>query len=142
MTLPASRTALREGRSGRPRILLVEDDAAVRRSLQMLLEGEGYDVRAFATAAALLADAGALGADCLVSDYRIGEQDGISLLRTLRQGGWPGPAILMSAFATPAMRDRATHEGFAQVFDKPFRPHLLVDLVTSLISRAAQNPQG
>lgn len=125
--LPAASSTSLLAISGRPQVLLVEDDPSVRRSLQLLLEGEGYRVRAFATAAALLADSSLSGSVCLITDYRLGEQDGISLLRNLRQTGWSGPAILMTAFASPAMKERATREGFTQMFDKPFRPHLLVE---------------
>jgi FixJ family two-component response regulator len=135
MTLPVTIAAPRPAPPTRPQVLLVEDDAAVRRSLQMLLEGEGYGVRAFATSAALLADANVAAAACLITDYRLGDQDGISLLRTLRTAGWPGPALLMTAYPSPAMIQRATREGFAELFEKPFKPHLLVEAVGRALAR-------
>ena len=119
----------------RPQVLLIEDDPAVRRSLQLLLEGEGYGVRAFASAAAVQADADVMRAACLVTDYRLGDEDGLSLLRGLRRMGWCGPAILMTAFATPALAEQARSEGFTQLFAKPFRPHLLVEAVGRAVGR-------
>lgn len=119
----------RSSQAGRPQVLLVEDDAAVRRSLQLLLEGQGYGVRAFASAAALLADETADARACLIADYRLGEQDGISLLRALRGAGWPGPAILMTAFRSPEIAASAREAGFAQLFEKPLKPHLLVEAI-------------
>jgi len=129
MTAAAIRSESRHAPSDRPQILLVEDDAGVRRSLQLLLEGEGYGVRAFGTSSALLADFRAADADCLVTDYRLDDRDGISLLHALRAAGWSGPAMLMTAFGSPAMAERARREGFAQLFDKPFKPHLLVEAI-------------
>ncbi|HQR88626.1 MAG TPA: response regulator, partial [Caulobacter sp.] len=65
---------------GRARLLLVEDDPGVRRSLQLLLHGRGFEVRAYASGLALLADPTALDAVCLVSDYRMPEIDGLLIL--------------------------------------------------------------
>jgi len=134
MMLPAAQSDFRSASSRRPQVLLVEDDARVRRSLQLLLEGEGFCVRAFAGAAALLADESATDAACLVTDYRLGEQDGISLLRAMRRVGWSGPAILMTAFMTSGVAARATREGFAQLFEKPFSPHLLIEALGRILA--------
>src|SRR3546814_5720005 len=54
----------------RPRLLLLEDDAGVRRSLQLLFRARGFDVRAYAAGAALLADPAACDACCFIADYR------------------------------------------------------------------------
>lgn len=118
-----------DGQPARPQVLLIEDDPGVRRSLQMLLEGEGYGVRAFASAAAVQADKDLMTAACLVTDYMLGDQDGLSLLRNLRRSGWAGPAILMTACSSPTLAQQADAEGFMHFFAKPFRPHLLVEAV-------------
>lgn len=130
MTLPATVSLPSATEApARPQILLVEDDPAVRRSLQLLLEGQGYGVRAFATAAALLADRKTQPHACLITDYRLNDQDGISMLRALRQAGWPGPAILMTAYRSPDVVAAAREAGFSQLFDKPLKPHLLIDAI-------------
>lgn len=139
MITAALRSESRPARPDRPQILLVEDDAGVRRSLQLLLEGEGYDVRAFATGTALLADARAADAACLVTDYRLEDRDGISLLQALRAAGWSGPAMLITAFGSTAMAERARDEGFTRLFDKPFKPHLLVEAIDRAL-RAGGRP--
>ena len=54
--------------SAPPRILLVEDDDAVRRSLQLLLVAQGYDVRAYRSGKGLAEDPEALKAACLLAD--------------------------------------------------------------------------
>ena len=69
-------------------LLLIEDDAKVRRSLHLLLQSEGYEVRSFAGVRALLAEAGARAAPYLVTDYRLSDGDKeLNVDLTLQQAG-------------------------------------------------------
>ncbi|PZU64837.1 response regulator [Sphingobium sp.] len=120
----------------RPVITLVEDDPGVRRSVQLLLQAKGYDVRSYASSNALLADPIALGAACLVTDYLMPEIDGIGVLQGLRNSGWKGPAVLVSAYHSARMVELATRQGFASVIEKPLREHCLVDTVSRLIAES------
>lgn len=115
------------------RILIVEDDPGVRRSLLLLLTGRGFDAAAFPTAAQGLANAAMHPPACLVADYRLEETDGIALLQAMRANGWMGPAILISAHSSPELANQATTAGFAVIFDKPLREHALVDAVGRLV---------
>lgn len=119
----------------RPRLLLVEDDAGVRRSLQLLLQAKGFDVRAYATGAALLADPSVDGASLFVADYSMDDLDGIEVLSRLRTRGWAGPAVLITAYPSPTLDARARAKGFDVVLEKPFRDHVLVETVTKLSER-------
>lgn len=116
----------------RPRLLLVEDDAGVRRSLQLLLRARGFDVRAYSAGAALLADPLADSAGCFVADYSMDDLDGLEVLSRLRSRGWTGPAVLITAFPTADLRERALASGFDEVLEKPFREHALGDTVVRL----------
>ncbi|PBN42927.1 response regulator [Sphingobium sp. D43FB] len=116
----------------RPLLLLVEDDAGVRRSLQLLFRARGFDVRAYAMGNALLADPLARDACCFVADYRLEEIDGIEVLSRLRDSGWSGPAVLITAFPSADLSARALAHGFSQVLEKPFREHALGDAVARL----------
>jgi FixJ family two-component response regulator len=116
----------------RPRLLLVEDDAGVRRSLQLLFRGRGFDVQAYATGAALLADPLVADEGCFVADYRLDETDGIEVLAHLRARGWRGSAVLITAYPTAEIRERALRSGFDAVLEKPFREHVLGDTVARL----------
>jgi FixJ family two-component response regulator len=114
--------------------MLVEDDPAVRRSLQMLLQSQGFDVRAHARGATLLADPACRGASCLVADYRLGVgEDGVSLLQDLRRRGWSAPAILITGHGSGDLTARALAAGFHSVIDKPLQPGALAALVARLI---------
>lgn len=116
----------------RARILLVEDDPAVRRSIQLLLQAKGFDVRAYAAGATLLADQSNADAICFIADYRLNELDGIAVLTRLRERGWTGPAILITAFPDAGLAYRAREAGFNVVYEKPLRQHALVDAVMRL----------
>jgi len=119
----------------RPRILLVEDDPGVRRSLQLLLQARGYDVRAHAIGATLLADPAVETAVCLIADYRLTGLDGVEVLQALRARGWLGPAILITAFGSPSLTARAAAAGYASVVEKPMRDKILVATLTRLVAR-------
>ncbi|CAN5444169.1 hypothetical protein BH10PSE3_BH10PSE3_20050 [soil metagenome] len=119
---------------GRARLLLVEDDPGVRRSLQLLLHGRGFEVRAYASGLALLADPTALGAACLVADYRMPEIDGLSILRRLRELGWQGQALLISAFPSARLVDQALAAGYSRVIEKPLVEAALVDAVQRVVA--------
>ena len=113
-----------------PRLLLVEDDDAVRRGLQLLLTGQGYKVQAFSRTALALADSTAITASHMVIDYALPEADGIEALRFLQSHGWKGCAVLVTAFYSRQLRDKALAAGFAEVLPKPFRDTELLDALS------------
>lgn len=127
-------------RAGNPKILLAEDDPGVRRALQMLLLGGGYDVRSYASSLALLADKSARDALCLVTDYRMPGLDGLALLRALREAGWTGKAVLITAFHTPELVQQAITEGFDMVFDKPLQNRAVMDALARLAPSPPKSP--
>lgn len=121
---------------GRPRILLVEDDPAVRRSLQLLLRFEGYDVRAYASGEGLSSDPEALRSRCVVADLVMPAQDGVEMLRELRASGWVGPAILISGHLEGELESRARDGGFDAVVAKPIREAELSRAIARLLGEA------
>lgn len=120
----------------RRRVLLVEDDAAVRRSLQLLLMGQGYDVRAYPSAAGLAQDPEALRADCLVADLMIPDGNAVTLLSDLRSSGWKGPAVLISGHLTNEWAERALANGYAAAFAKPIGDAVLTKCLARLMAGA------
>jgi FixJ family two-component response regulator len=123
----------------RPKIIIVEDDHPVRRSTQLLLQAQGYSVKAFSTGVALLADDASLDASCLISDYLLEEMDGIGLLLALRERGWMAPAILITGLWTPQLVEEAKAAGFSEVLQKPLKPRALIRIVARLISDRSAN---
>lgn len=119
--------------SDRRRVLLVEDDAAVRRSLQLLLSGHGYDVRAYPSGAGLARDPEALRADCLIADLVIPDGNAVTLITHLREAGWRGPAILISGHLTNEWTERALAQGYAAAFAKPIGDSVLINCLERLL---------
>ncbi len=117
----------------RTRVLLVEDDSAVRRSLQLLLSAQGYDVRAYASGAGLAADPEALRADCMVADLLIPQGDAVTLLRDLRGAGWKGRAVLISGKLDDSWTSRALDGGYDAVFAKPLKDSALTNCIAGLV---------
>lgn len=117
----------------RKRVLLVEDDASARRAIQLLLQSHGYDVRAYSSPAGLAEMPEALTASCLVADLMLGDSDGISLLRELREAGWPGRALLISGHLTTDWIDCGIAQGFDAVLAKPVPERELVAAVDRLV---------
>jgi FixJ family two-component response regulator len=123
------------GSPWRPLVLVVEDDDAIRRSLQLLLRSRGFDVRAYAAPAFALADRENRTAMCLISDLVLPGLDGIMLLTDLRAEGWQGAAILISGYLDAGRMDQAASAGFDAVLEKPVRDSRLVSTLTDLIDR-------
>ena len=111
----------------RPLVFILEDDDGVRRSLQLLLRAEGFSIKAYAGVHFLLADPDVFSASCLIADYRLPEVDGIAVLDMLRKRGWAGPALLMTAYGSAEVIDRARKAGFVEVLEKPFMDHSLLN---------------
>jgi FixJ family two-component response regulator len=107
--------------SARPILLLVEDDDGVRRGLQLLLSGQGFEVHAFASARTALADTALQSARYFVADYALADSNGVELITALRARGWPGKAVLITAFSSADLRAAALAAGYAAMLDKPFR---------------------
>lgn len=116
----------------RPTILLVEDEPAVRRSVQLVLQGSGFAVRSYASGAALLADPNAASAAGVVADYRLTDSNGLAVLRALRAADFTGWAILITAFPSRELAAQARAEGYAHILIKPLADRVLRDAVADL----------
>jgi FixJ family two-component response regulator len=121
----------------RQRVLLVEDDAAVRRALQLLLQSHGYDVRAYRSGSGLSADPEAMRAAYLVADLRIPNGDAIGLLGELRGAGWSGAGLLISGHLTDDIASRALAGGYSAALPKPIAESVLVNCLAGLVGSDA-----
>lgn len=108
----------------RPRVVLAEDDPAMRRLLGDALLADGYEVIELANGDALFefldACAGRREAPALiVSDVRMPGRSGIQVLRAIRTWGWSVPVILITAFGDEHTRRSVKLAGGACLFSKP-----------------------
>jgi signal transduction histidine kinase/ActR/RegA family two-component response regulator len=115
------------------RVLVVEDDADARELVKMTLEDAGACVDAVATAGAARLEMAADPPDILISDIRMPEEDGYSLIRSLRDAGIATPAIAMTAYARQQDADDAHAAGFQIHLAKPVDANRLVEAVARLL---------
>lgn len=113
--------------SNPPLIAIVDDDDAVREALFDLLQVEGLAACRFESGAAFLADAAAGGFDCVITDVRMGEIDGIELQQRLRARGWSVPVIFITSSVEDTTRTQALSDGAAAWFTKPVADEELLD---------------
>jgi signal transduction histidine kinase len=115
------------------RVLLVEDDDDAREMVRLTLERAGASVEAVASARAARHHLADDPPDVLISDIRMPEEDGYSLIRWLRDAGISTPAIALTAYARQEDADQARAAGFQVHLPKPVDAGSLVDAVTSVL---------
>ncbi len=111
------------------RILLVEDDRALREALADTLALGGYDYLEAADGEAALTLLQRENVAMVVSDVNMPGMDGHALLRTLRERFPQLPVLLMTAYGTVQNAVVAMRDGAVDYLVKPFEPQALLDLV-------------
>ncbi len=92
-------------------VSLVDGDPGVRHDRQLMLRAERYEVRSYATCAALLADPRSRDYPCIILDLDRDRVDGMDLLRAMRASGWRGKALLLQGVEPDdtLLRDASRH---------------------------------
>jgi FixJ family two-component response regulator len=110
----------------KPKICLLEDDAAVLDSVRLMLERNGFSVRAFHSPNDLLLGGDLDSYDCLVLDIRTPGMTGMELLELLRARAYSKPAILISASGETQLEGRMRKAGVSSHLLKPIAPNILL----------------
>jgi two-component system nitrogen regulation response regulator NtrX len=101
------------------RILIVDDEENIGRSLRMILEREGYGVNVCRSVAEFQAHPDSQRADIYLVDMKLPDGNGIDVLRATRQNGAVAPAIMISGHGTIADAVEATRAGAFDFLEKP-----------------------
>ena len=119
----------RTNESFRGAILVVDDEAAIRDSLRMILEYEGYRVDEAVGGPQALARVAERPPDAILLDIKMPEMDGLELLKALHERGYDMPVLMISGHADVATAVEATRRGAFDFFEKPLqRERVLVSL--------------
>ena len=115
------------------RILVVDDEENIGRSLRMILEREGYQVNAVRSAAEMRAFPERARMDLYLLDVRLPDASGIDLLRELQAAEITAPVVMISGHATIADAVEATRAGAFDFLEKPLgRDRVLVAIKNAL----------
>jgi len=115
------------------RILIVDDEENIGRSLRLILEREGYQVILCRSAAEFRGHPDVHHADAFLFDVRLPDGNGIDLLRSLRQADNPAPAVMISGHGTIADAVEATRAGAFDFLEKPLsRDRVLLAIKNAL----------
>ena len=110
-------------------VAVVDDDDAVRDSLQFLLEIAGYAVASYSSGAQFLQDAPIGELVCLVVDQHMPDQTGLQLVARLRAQGVSLPVVLITGSPSADLVRLAGELNVARVMEKPLDDDLLLDFI-------------
>jgi two-component system, OmpR family, response regulator MprA len=125
--------------SGRPRVLVVEDDTDIAGVLRRSLDKEGYDVRVAGDGEAALDQAGVFSPDAVVLDLGLPKLDGVEVCRRLRTDG-DVPILILTARDALAARVEGLDAGADDYLVKPFEREELLARMRALLRR--RPPRG
>ncbi len=126
------------------RLLVVDDEEAIRESLSAALTAEGLEVAAAATAEGALAQIDAFQPDVVLSDIRMPGLDGVELLRILHERAPTIDVVLMTAYQDMPTVIAAMRAGAVEFLTKPLDLDELLRLIETIFAdrRARRRPAG
>lgn len=124
-------------------IAVVDDDATIRELLADQLARQGFRVSAVASGRALRATLAQTPVDLIVLDVMMPGEDGLTVLKSLRQGAHSAtPILLLTALGEDVDRIIGLEMGADDYVPKPFTPRELVARIRAVLRRARMLPPG
>src|SRR3984885_13599600 len=120
---------------GTPTVFIIDDDAAVRVSIQDLLESCGLRSESFETAEQFLRSKRTDGPSCLVLDVRLPGVNGLDFQHQLIDAGIRIPVIFITGHGDIPMTVKAMKSGAVEFLTKPFRDQELLDAIHQALDR-------
>ncbi|MEX2139312.1 MAG: response regulator [Pirellulales bacterium] len=122
-------------------VLVVDDDADARQSLEFLIRSVGLNIRSYASAADFLASPDVESAGCLVLDLRMPGMSGLELQERLNEMNVGIPIILLTAYAEVPIAVKAMKAGAIDVIQKPYSQQVLLDRIQQALAKDRGNRQ-
>jgi FixJ family two-component response regulator len=116
-------------------VFVVDDDAAMRRSLENLMRSVGLRTEAFASAQEFLRRRRPEGPACLVLDVRLPGPSGLDLQKRMTETGLEIPIVFITGHGDVPMSVRAMKAGAVEFLTKPFRDQDLLDAIHLALER-------
>jgi len=125
--------------TGEQTVHIVDDDAAVRRSLERLLDAAGFRAVSYETAHAFLAVAASLSSGCVLLDIRMRGMDGLTLQSRLAELNNNLPVIVITGQGDVQTAVRAMKAGAVDFIEKPYDDEVLVKAIELALSMPRQS---
>lgn len=122
--------------SNKAKVYVIDDDEAMRDSLNFLLDSSGFDVTLFETAQSFLDMLPGLEFGCVVSDVRMPGIDGIELLKRLKADRSRFPILIMTGHGDVPLAVEAMKLGAVDFLEKPFEDDRLIGMIEAAIRQA------
>ena len=120
-------------------VYVVDDDEAVRDSLQWMLEGKDYRVRCFDSAESFLSRYDPREVACLIADIRMGGMTGLELQSKLIENNSPLPLAFITGHGDVPMAVDTMKKGAMDFIQKPFNDGQLLPLVERMLEQARES---
>ena len=121
---------------------VVDDDAAVRRSLERLLDAAGFRAVSYETPMAFLASAPGLSSGCVLLDVRMPGMDGLTLQARLAKLDNHLPVVVMTGQGDVQTAVRAMKAGAVDFIEKPYDDEVLVKAIELALSLPRQSDRN
>ena len=118
------------------KVYVIDDDPAMRDSLDFLLGAAGFSVRLFDSAQRFLDELASLEAGCVLTDVRMPGIDGMELLRRLNAGARKLPVIVMTGHGDIPLAVEAMKLGALDFLEKPFEDDRLIGMIETALTQS------
>lgn len=140
LILPKLHTfVIRDERTMKKSILIVEDDLTFSTMLSTWLRKKGYEVETAGTNAAARKLLNHRSFDLILSDYRLPDEDGVVLLSWIKERGWSTPFIMMTNYADIQTAVQTMKDGAADYLSKPIQPDILLQKIKDAMCEGERN---
>src|SRR6185369_2970848 len=120
----------------RGRVYVIDDDAAMRDSLDFLLGSADFQITLFESAQHFLDAVSSLDFGCVVSDVRMPGIDGIELLKRLKASHSAFPVVIMTGHGDVPLAVEAMKLGAIDFLEKPFEDDRLIGMIDAALKQA------
>jgi two-component system, LuxR family, response regulator FixJ len=126
----------------RGKVYVIDDDEAMRDSLDFLLGSADFHVTLFESAQDFLNTLPTIGFGCVLSDVRMPGIDGIELLKHLKASGSLFPVVIMTGHGDVPLAVETMKLGAMDFLEKPFEDDRLIGMIEAALRRAEQGAKS
>ncbi len=114
-------------------IVIIEDDAVLRRGLKRIFTGENYEVFDFENGKNAFEQINRSKPDLILCDYKLPDTSGLEILKCVRKTDRNTPFFLMTGYYKEEISNTATAAGADEVFEKPLDLNMLKDFCRKIL---------